>query len=179
MLSHYRVLCESKRRTCLKPLVFFNKALLKLLFRHPNTNVVLQATWKPKGCNVNETFKLVASPMYLQMLGHNKKPFGIPDDDDLLRISTIFNHVYMSLQDYTIRIGSDCPVFGVVCFIIFIPYTYNGIYANYSSTSSILVQVTSAIYLHLLAVLSLTPSMRWTSSSIQMMPLINSMLQRC
>ena len=70
----------------------------------------------PKGCNVNDTFKLVVSPTYLQMLSHNKKPFGIPDDDDLLGMQTIFNHIYKSLQDYTIRIGSDCPVFGVVCF---------------------------------------------------------------
>ena len=68
----------------------------------------------PKGCNVSNTFKLVASLTYLQMLG--QKPFGIPGDNDLLSMQTIFNHVYKFLQDYTIRIGSDCPVFGVVCF---------------------------------------------------------------
>ena len=68
----------------------------------------------PKGCNINETFKLIASLTYLQMLGHNKTPFGIPDGEDLLGMQAIFNHVYKALKSYTITIGSNCPVFGVV-----------------------------------------------------------------
>ena len=48
------------------------------------------------------------------MLGHSKTPFGILDDDDLLGMQTIFNHIYKALKSYTIAIGSNCPVFGVV-----------------------------------------------------------------
>ena len=68
----------------------------------------------PKHCNINETFKLIASLTYLQMLGHNKTTFGIPDDEDLSGIQAIFNHVYKALESYTITIRSNCPVFRVV-----------------------------------------------------------------
>ena len=74
----------------------------------------------PKGCNVNETFRLIASPTYLQILGHSKTPFGILDDDDLLGMQAIFNHIYKALESYTIAIGSNCPVFGVVCYYYYI-----------------------------------------------------------
>ena len=66
-----------------------------------------------KGCNVNETFKLIASPTYLQMLGHSKTPFGITDDD-LSGMQAIFNYIYKALESYTIAIGSNCPVFRVM-----------------------------------------------------------------
>ena len=68
----------------------------------------------PKGCNINETFNLIASLTYLQTLGHNKTPFGIPDDEDLSGMQAIFNHVYKALKSYTITIGYNCPVFRVV-----------------------------------------------------------------
>ena len=68
----------------------------------------------PAGCNVNDTFRLISSPTYLQMLGHHRLPFSIPDDDDLAAMQAIFNHLYRSLQRYMIKLGTSCPVFGVV-----------------------------------------------------------------
>ena len=68
----------------------------------------------PAGCNVNDTFRLISSPTYLQMLGHHRLPFSILDDDDLVAMQAIFNHLYRSLQWYTIKLGTSCPVFGVV-----------------------------------------------------------------
>ena len=68
----------------------------------------------PRGCNADDTFKLVASPTYLQMLGHNKMPFGMPDEEDLKGMQAIFNYIYQSLQEYTIKVGSNCLVFGMV-----------------------------------------------------------------
>lgn len=70
----------------------------------------------PKGCNVDDAFKLVAAPTYLQMIGHHKSPFSIPDKEDLLAMQAIFNYVYQAHQEYRIKAGSLCPVFGVVCF---------------------------------------------------------------
>ena len=60
----------------------------------------------PKGCNVNDTFKFVASLTYPQMLGHNKKPFGIPDNNNLLSMQTIFNHIYKTIQS---ELGPTAP----------------------------------------------------------------------
>ena len=48
------------------------------------------------------------------MLGHNKTPFGVPDNEDLSGMQAIFNHVYKALESYTITIRSNCPVFRVV-----------------------------------------------------------------
>ena len=97
----------------------------------------------PKGCNVNKTFKLIASPTYLQMLGHSKTPFGIPDDDNLLGMQAIFNHVYKALESYMISIGSNCPVFGVVRYYYHV-YTYD-LLALIIMFSFILVLLTYAI----------------------------------
>ena len=51
-------------------------------------------------------------------------PFGIPDDDNLSGMQAIFNHIYKALKSYTISIGSNCPVFGVVCYYYHV-YTYD------------------------------------------------------
>ena len=50
------------------------------------------------------------------MLGHHKQPFGISDKDDLAEMQVIFNHLYQALQEYTIKIGTSCPVFGLVAY---------------------------------------------------------------
>ena len=68
----------------------------------------------PAGCNVNDTFRLILSLTYLQMLGHHRLPFSILDDDDLAAMQAIFNHLYRSLQRYTIKLRTSCPVFRVV-----------------------------------------------------------------
>jgi hypothetical protein len=49
------------------------------------------------------------------MLGHSKMPFGMPDEEDVKGMQAIFNYLYNSLQEYTIKVGSNCPVFGMVC----------------------------------------------------------------
>ena len=97
----------------------------------------------PKGCNVNETFKLIASPTYPQILGHSKMPFGIPDDNDLSGMQAIFNHVYKALKSYMISIGSNCPVFRVVHYYYHV-YTYD-LLALIIMFSFILVLLTYAI----------------------------------
>ena len=58
------------------------------------------------------------------MVGHNKNPFSVPDDKDLSAMQAIFGHVHQALEDYTITIGSNCPVFGVV-------YYFNNTYEHY------------------------------------------------
>ena len=68
----------------------------------------------PKGCNIDDAFRLISLPTYLQMLGHHKQPFGISDEDDLAVIQVIFNHLYQALQEYMIKIGTSYPIFGVV-----------------------------------------------------------------
>ena len=68
----------------------------------------------PKDCNTNDTFKLIVSLTYLQMVGHNKNPFSVLDDEDISAMQAIFGHIYQALEDYTITIGSNCPIFGVV-----------------------------------------------------------------
>ena len=78
----------------------------------------------PKGCNVNYTFKFIASLTYLQMHGHNKRPFSIPDNEDLSGIQAIFNHVYQALEGYTITIGSNCPVIRVAYYYYY-SYEHN------------------------------------------------------
>ena len=123
-----------------------------------NTNGCLKA-WSledlPKGCNTSGTFKLIVSPTYLQMLGHNRKPFGIPDEEDLPSMQAIFNHVYQSLQEYTIKIGPNCPVYGMVC------HYYPCIYSIFNHLfSSIQEPVIFAIFLHLPAVQLLTPFLK-------------------
>ena len=126
--------------------------------RQHNTNGRLKA-WSledlPKGCNTNDTFKLIVSPTYLQMLGHNRKPFGIPDKEDLLSMQAIFNHVYQSLQEYTIKIGPNCPVYGMVC------HYYPCVYSIFNHLfSSIQEAVIFAIFLHLPAAQLLTPFLK-------------------
>lgn len=73
----------------------------------------------PTGCNVNDAFTRISTPTYLLMVGHNKSPFSLPDSEDLAAMQTIFNNIYRSLQEYTIKIGPSCPVFTVVadCFV--------------------------------------------------------------
>jgi hypothetical protein len=68
----------------------------------------------PKGCNIDDIFKLISLPTYIRMIGHHKQPFCIPDEDDLKAMQAIFNHLYQALQEYTIKIGTSCPVFVVV-----------------------------------------------------------------
>ena len=70
----------------------------------------------PKGCNVDDVFRLISLPMYLQMLGHHKQPFGISDKDNLMAMQVIFNHLYQALQEYMIKIGTSCPVFRLVAY---------------------------------------------------------------
>ena len=120
-----------RQRTLHRPLVFSRKFPPKLQLRQANTNVTLLSAGRlkawaieglPKGCNADDTFKLVASPMYLQILGHNKMPFVMPDDEDLKGMQAIFNSIYQSLQEYTIQVGSNCLVFGMVC------CCYSGVY---------------------------------------------------
>ena len=153
MLSHYRVLCESKRRTCLKPLVFFNKALLKLLFRHPNTNIVRQATWKPGLSRTSLKAAMLMTPSSLLCPWHTSRCSAIIRSHLASQTMMTFSACRLSLitstsPSKTIQSGLGLTALFLewYVFIIFIPYTYNGIYANYSSPSSILVWVTSAIY---------------------------------
>ena len=78
----------------------------------------------PKGCNVNDIFRLILSPTYLQMLSHHKWPFSIPDKDDLAVMQAIFSHIYQTHQEYTIKIEPSFPVFGVVTILFAWYYLY-------------------------------------------------------
>ena len=82
---------ELRWRT-LRLLVFFSKVHLKLHLRHANANVTPMVILKPGVLKI--------SPTYLQMLGHYRKPFGIPDKENLLSMQAIFNHIYQLLQEY-------------------------------------------------------------------------------
>ena len=64
----------------------------------------------PKGCNVDDIFRLISSQTYLQMISHHKQPFSVPDEDDLGDAG----HIYQAHQEYTIKIGPSGPVFRVV-----------------------------------------------------------------
>ena len=67
-----------------------------------------------KGCNIDDIFRLISSPTYLQMLGHHKRPFSVPDEDDLVAMQAIFSHIHQAHQEDMIKIGPSCPVFRVV-----------------------------------------------------------------
>ena len=71
----------------------------------------------PKGCNIDDVFKLILLPTYIQIIGHHKQPFCILDEDNLTAMQAIFNHIYQALQEYTIKVGTGCPVFGVVTYL--------------------------------------------------------------
>ena len=48
------------------------------------------------------------------MLGHHKWPFSVPDEDNFAAMQAIFSHIYQAHQEYMIKIGPSCPVFGMV-----------------------------------------------------------------
>ena len=129
----------------------------------------------PTGCNVNDTFRLISSSTYLQMLGHHRLPFSILDDDNLATMQAIFNHLYRSLQQYMIKLGTSCPVFRVVISIWFICYY---LYWLYLSSSSMLVQAISITSLHQLVVPLSARSLMQTPIFIQIPLLVRHMLQK-
>ena len=145
--------------------------------QHSTTSCLRAWTIKnlPTWSNVNDTFRLILSPTYLQMLGHHRLLFSIPDDNDLVMMQANFNHLYRSLQRYTIKLGTRCTVFGVVISIWFICYC---LYWLYLSSSSVLMQAISVTSLHQLVVPLSTHSLMQTPIFIWILLLIRHILQK-
>ena len=97
----------SRQRTPLRLLISFANSLAKSVVkckRSASTGHLKSWTFSdlPKGCNIDDIFRLIISPTYHQMLSHHKQPFSVPDEDDLVAMQAIFSHIYQAYQEYTV-----------------------------------------------------------------------------